>query len=286
MTHTRVKVIRLPRVRLVTTAVLFCLLTAGKFLWPAETQQVREAILPVLAKDADITDAMQKLGERLAGGQAAETAQTETETETVITAAAGIWRPAASNAVPISFTRERPERMTSLDAQTEPETEEPYAEAVAAFFASQGEFASLEPPEAVSYAAPELPFSYVSPVAGYSSSGFGYRLHPIHGEVAFHYGTDFAANMGDDVRAFADGTVYAIGENPEGFGLYVMIDHGDGWLTLYGHCSRLLVSSGTVSKGQTIALVGDTGLATGPHLHFELHHDGVYYNPEFYLYDL
>ena len=64
-----------------------------------------------------------------------------------------------------------------------------------------------------------------------------------------------------------------------------MLDHGDGFATLYGHCSELLVSEGDkVSEGTCIAQVGSTGQSTGPHLHFELMHNGVYLNPEFYLY--
>ena len=135
----------------------------------------------------------------------------------------------------------------------------------------------------VSYAVSELPFAHTSPVAGYTSSGFGYRLHPLENKVKFHYGTDFAANSGTAVCAFADGTVLAAGQD-DGYGNYVKVRHADGYTTLYGHCSKLLVRAGeTVTAGQEIALVGATGKATGPHLHFELMHDGYYCNPEFYL---
>lgn len=138
-------------------------------------------------------------------------------------------------------------------------------------------------PANVSYAVSELPFAHGSPVAGYTSSGFGYRLHPLENKVKFHYGTDFAANSGTTVCAFADGTVLAAGQS-EGYGNYVKLGHAGGYATLYGHCSKLLVRAGeTVTLGQPIALVGATGKATGPHLHFELMHDGYYYNPEFYL---
>lgn len=118
---------------------------------------------------------------------------------------------------------------------------------------------------------------------GLHSSGFGYRLHRLENKVKFHYGTDFAANSGTTVCAFADGTVLAAGQS-EGYGNYVKLGHAGGYATLYGHCSKLLVRAGeTVTLGQPIALVGATGKATGPHLHFELMHDGYYYNPEFYL---
>ena len=152
-----------------------------------------------------------------------------------------------------------------------------------AFLNEQAVYSGYAVPTNVSYAVSELPFAHTSPVAGYTSSGFGYRLHPLENKVKFHYGTDFAANSGTAVCAFADGTVLAAGQN-DGYGNYVKIRHADGYTTLYGHCSKLLVRAGeTVTLGQPIALVGATGKATGPHLHFELMHDGYYYNPEFYL---
>ena len=152
-----------------------------------------------------------------------------------------------------------------------------------AFLESQAAFSDHALPANVSYDIPELPFVAVTPVAGYTSSGFGYRLHPIENTVKFHYGTDFAAGSGTDIRAFADGTVLAAGQDA-GYGNYVKVDHGDGFVSLYGHCSTLLVSQGdAVTAGQVIARVGATGHATGPHLHFELIHKGVYLNPEFYL---
>ena len=151
------------------------------------------------------------------------------------------------------------------------------------FLAEQEPFADRTLPANVSYEIPELPFSTAVPVAGACSSGFGYRIHPIRQVVRFHYGTDFAANTGTDICAFASGTVIAAGKDA-GYGNYLKLDHGSGYVTLYGHCSELLVSEGDpVQAGQVIARVGATGQATGPHLHFELMHDGVYLNPEFYL---
>ena len=151
------------------------------------------------------------------------------------------------------------------------------------FLQAQAAFSDRALPTNVSFDIPELPFATVSPVSGYTSSGFGYRMHPIQQTVKFHYGTDFAANAGTDICAFAAGTVLAAGQDA-GYGNYAKVDHGGGFVTLYGHCSALLVSAGdTVSAGQVIARVGATGQATGPHLHFELIHEGVYLNPEFYL---
>ena len=154
--------------------------------------------------------------------------------------------------------------------------------AVAAFLESQSAYSDCAVPESVSYERPELPFDYASPVSGVKSSGFGYRLHPIKNEVKYHYGTDLAADTGTPITAFADGTIVAQGDS-DSFGKYVMIDRPDGYRTLYAHCSELCMSCGNVKKGSTIALVGSTGAATGPHLHFELERDGIYLNPEFYI---
>lgn len=172
------------------------------------------------------------------------------------------------------------------DTEKEAAQSEATQQVVAAFLESQSEFAWLELPENASYECPSLDLDYASPISGISSSGFGYRLHPILGEVKFHYGTDFPANQGDDIAAFADGTVLIAGES-DSYGNYIIISHDGGIQTLYAHCSELLVSSGEyVSQGQIIARVGSTGLATGPHLHFELKSGETYLNPEFYTYEV
>ena len=120
-------------------------------------------------------------------------------------------------------------------------------------------------------------------MAGTISSGFGYREHPTEGEERFHYGLDLAADTGAAIACFADGTVKAVGESSS-YGKYLIVSHEGGYGTLYAHCSRITISSGkTVKKGEKIAEVGETGIATGPHLHFELQKDGVYLNPIYYV---
>ena len=154
---------------------------------------------------------------------------------------------------------------------------------MAAFLEAQAEFADYAVPANVSYEMPRLPFEYASPVSGYTSSGFGYRLHPLQNEVKFHYGTDFAVWSGTDIQSFADGTVALVGWDA-GYGNYVIVEHENDWQTLYAHCSEILVYSGqSVSMGDVIAKSGATGEVTGPHLHFELRKDGTFYNPEFWL---
>ena len=108
------------------------------------------------------------------------------------------------------------------------------------------------------------------PGCTYITSRFGERVHPITGEVKTHTGIDIGAGYGSSVTASDSGTVIMASVNG-GYGNCIMIDHGNGYYTLYGHLSGYAVSSGqSVSKGQTIGYVGDTGWATGPHLHFEI----------------
>lgn len=121
------------------------------------------------------------------------------------------------------------------------------------------------------------------PVDGTATSGFAYRTSPITGRREFHLALDIAAEKGTEIRAFADGVVRYIGES-DAFGLYFMIDHDNGVATFYAHCSELYVHKGdVVTCGQTVALVGETGNTTGPHLHFTIEKDGIRLNPAYYV---
>lgn len=120
----------------------------------------------------------------------------------------------------------------------------------------------------------------VTPVMGVLSSGFGYREHPLTGGEKFHYGVDLAVGKGTEIKAFADGVVDFIGQS-DAYGNYMQLRHANGVTSFYAHCSELLLPKGTqVSAGDVIALSGDTGDVTGPHLHFELKVDDVRLNPE------
>jgi len=120
-------------------------------------------------------------------------------------------------------------------------------------------------------------------VEGFVGSGFGMRTDPFTGELTMHTGVDFAAPVGTPIFAAAGGVVESAERHPE-FGNLVRIDHGNGLSTWYAHASRLLVKAGDiVRKGQEIALVGATGRATGPHLHFEVRVNGAPVNPLRYL---
>ncbi len=120
---------------------------------------------------------------------------------------------------------------------------------------------------------------FIRPVSGPITSPFGMRYHPILHRRRMHTGVDFGAPYGSTIRAAARGEVI-MASYMRGYGNTVILDHGGGVTTLYAHCSALLVSEGrVVPQGHPIARVGSTGLATGPHLHFEVRHNGTPVNP-------
>ncbi len=126
----------------------------------------------------------------------------------------------------------------------------------------------------------------LTPTSGYISSTFGYRIHPLFHQRQYHTGLDFSTPTGEPIYAPADGKVVRSSRS-SGLGLSVVLDHGFGISTVYGHCSRLVVESGQeVRRGDIIAYVGRSGITTGPHLHYEVHLDGRPTNPFNYLLDL
>ena len=123
-------------------------------------------------------------------------------------------------------------------------------------------------------------WAWPCPGCTYVTSRAGNRYHPIFGEWRYHSGIDIGAGYGSAVTASDSGTVIMASVNG-GYGNCVMIDHGNGYYTLYGHLSGYAVSEGqAVSQGQTIGYVGDTGWATGPHLHFEIRQGSTKLDPE------
>jgi murein DD-endopeptidase MepM/ murein hydrolase activator NlpD len=121
------------------------------------------------------------------------------------------------------------------------------------------------------------------PICKRISSGFGSRFHPVLKKYRYHSGLDIGAPKGTPIVATDNGVVIFSGFKG-GYGKAVMIDHGLGYSSVYGHASVLLVTNGQeVTQGQRIALVGSTGLSTGPHLHFEIRKNGVPQNPLKYL---
>lgn len=119
---------------------------------------------------------------------------------------------------------------------------------------------------------------------GMVTSEFGYRKDPFTGQTKGHSGLDLGAPKGTPIRAALPGTVYVVRYANSGYGYHVMVDHGGGFVTLYAHCSKILVTEGQkVEAGTVIAEVGSTGRSTGNHLHFEVRINGEKQNPRSYM---
>ncbi len=117
-------------------------------------------------------------------------------------------------------------------------------------------------------------------------SGFGMRPHPIHKVVKMHKGIDFTAPKGTEIQSTGDGVVVKVLNKKYGYGKHVVIDHGFGYETLYGHMSKVLVKKGQhVKRGQIIGKVGSTGTSTASHCHYEVHYKGRAVNPIYYVMD-
>jgi len=121
-----------------------------------------------------------------------------------------------------------------------------------------------------------------------TASGWGWRIHPIYKTRKFHYGMDFTAPTGTEIYSTGDGKVIEVKKSRRGYGNKIVVDHGFGYRTLYGHLSRFNVKRGTkVKRGDVIGYVGNSGLSTAPHLHYEVQQNSKKVNPlNFYNNDL
>jgi murein DD-endopeptidase MepM/ murein hydrolase activator NlpD len=257
------------------------LVTVLKLLLPDMTQGVRTQVVSAIDWDMDYQTMLTNLGSAITSDTVEEAwarlRGREPEPVAVLITSTPTPSPTATPAPTPAPTLE------PTPTPTPDPVPERVRQAVDAFLEAQSDFADYDLPATVSYDYLEIPFEYAAPVSGYTSSGFGYRLHPVEDIVKFHYGTDYAVNSGTDLLSFADGTVTEVNWD-NGYGNYIRISHDGGWSTLYAHCSQTFVQAGqSVTKGEKIALAGATGEVTGPHLHFELLHDGIYTNPEFFF---
>ena len=277
-------------IRLVACGTAFVLLVAAKLALPARMERFNAKLAEVLSRNMDVQAVFSAVGRGIAGdgsGAAEEVYQ-------------AVFHPEASGGAAVETALAMPDELPAMDMLREYQTalpdtvpkEETTSEAQPAQESpTQTEVSTLayvlysdkNLPEDVSLEQVILDFDYCTPVCGTISSPFGYREHPVEGEERFHYGVDLAADTGTTVSCFADGTVTAVGESSS-YGKYCIVTHSGGYTTLYAHCSHITVSSGAeVARGEKIAEVGETGMATGPHLHFELHQNGAYLNPIYYV---
>lgn len=297
------------KIKILICSGVFLLAFAVKMIFPELQGKIKTAFLPVLSESVDYKGAISSIGEAIAGErtmsealgefytrafrtenpddnlEAISEGQDESMTRTsVIDAEIQSLRASSKKREETVLPKAEEEEPPPEPENTEKEDEDAIFAMISAFLESQSEYSGYELPENVSYEMPEISFEYVYPAVAPISSGFGYRDHPTEGGVKFHYGIDIAAYQGTDVLAFADGMVVSAGESTI-LGNYVVIEHADGFKTQYDHCSAVYVNSGqAVAKDDVIAAVGGTGNVTGVHLHFEISHNGVYINPEYYLY--
>ncbi len=118
------------------------------------------------------------------------------------------------------------------------------------------------------------------------ASGFGYRIDPVYKTVKMHAGLDFAAPQGTPIYATADGRITLAGNAGDGYGNHVIINHGYGYQTLYGHMVKVKGKVGqNVKRGEVIGWVGSTGKSTGPHCHYEVHKNGNKIDPVYFFYN-
>jgi murein DD-endopeptidase MepM/ murein hydrolase activator NlpD len=118
------------------------------------------------------------------------------------------------------------------------------------------------------------------------ASGFGYRIDPVYKTIKLHAGLDFAAPQGTPIYATADGVVRESGFSDGGYGNHVVVNHGYGYETLYGHMVRIKARNGQrVKRGEVIGYVGSTGKSTGPHCHYEVHKGGQKLDPVYFFYN-
>ena len=288
-------------VQLVACCGLFVTLVAVKLLLPGRMDRLDARLTGLLEQNIDVEEVFSAVG-RAASGEADVSIALQDVYQAVfsprepeaVEASGGagaeveLQLPGAIEGLRASRAGEAAWPETPRTSQTE----QPAAETAASPAESQGAEASTlayvlysdqNLPEDVCLEQVLLGFDYCTPVMGTLTSGFGYREHPVEGEERFHYGLDIGAASGTEIGCFAGGTVTAVGESSS-YGKYLTVSHPGGFSTLYAHCSKILASSGdTVQEGQAIALVGQTGVATGPHLHFELHQGSQYLNPIYYV---
>ncbi|HEX8313356.1 MAG TPA: M23 family metallopeptidase [Flavisolibacter sp.] len=118
------------------------------------------------------------------------------------------------------------------------------------------------------------------------ASGFGYRIDPVYKTIKLHAGLDFAAPQGTPIYATADGAIKIAGFSDGGYGNHVVINHGYGYETVYGHMVRIKARSGQkIKRGEIIGYVGSTGKSTGPHCHYEVHKNGQKVDPVYFFYN-
>lgn len=284
-------------------AALFLAVFIGRGVFPQRMENIRGNLLEVIQADTDFREVFSTLGRALEQKEPAAEAMGRLWME--------IFSPDGGKTLYQIGTDEtrtyQEERLFLASNPTStqvmerylgisvPEIPPPSAQIQSVDTAEETAVQTLPPDPQPVYTGPDLPENATmenlqlgleetaAPVMAPVSSPYGWREHPIEGVEKFHTGIDLAAGYGTAIGAFADGTVDYIGESPV-YGEYLQIRHAGGVTSFYAHCSKLCVQQGqTVKMGEKVAEVGDTGEATGAHLHFEIRLNGELVNPAYYI---
>ena len=259
--------------KLVICGVIFVFIVAVKLMFPGMAEEFGRTASRLIGNHADFKEVFSAIGRAASGEEQVE--------ESLQDVYAAVFNPSSEN------------KDTPVIYESDKKTEGKKVLLAEAGTRQDDDLTELIRAEVVSYSGPALPenvdpelhelnFTCVAPVIGVVTSSFGWRNHPVDGERRFHYGVDLGADSGTDICAFADGEIFAVGESST-LGKYIIVLHGDGYRTLYAHCSAVLKLSGKVSAGEVIARVGESGRTTGPHLHFELMSGQWYLDPTRYV---
>jgi len=288
-------------VRLVVCAAVLLAASSVRFLLPDLSESVRAFVLGSINQNVEYRQAFEEIGRALGGGadiveifrglyygedearQADGTPQNTEEPESIITPASD---PPPSSAQP---TNTPPP--SALPSSTPAPVATPTPEELS-FLRDDREDADdtapvpfqIPPPDIVRVGFVELGFEYAPPLEGEITSPFGYRDHPLEDDTNFHYGVDLRAAIGTPVGCFADGIVEETGAGNIN-GKFIRVRHDEFTVSFYAHLHSVAVKKGdTVKLGQVIGKSGDSGKATGPHLHFQLYYDEHIIDPTPYLF--
>lgn len=303
--------------QLVVCVILFLTVFVGKGIFPSRLVQMRDEIQMMISTDFDFQGALKNLGESLAESntvlsdlgdfcvQVFGTSHQDSD-EYLSNVEVQPVQPAALLMSELQFLSDKPDALARTEhyasvsklgvhltntVEIQEENMDKAEDEQAPAVLPAGSVVEIS-----NYDGPALPNNYtmdrlslgelqtMTPLMGHMNSGYGYRIHPVNGKVGdFHGGVDIGGQMGDQIAAFASGTVEYTGRD-DSYGLYLQVDHGNGVKSFYAHCSQVNVAKGQkVSMGDTVALVGSTGTATGPHLHLELKYGKMHLNPTYYV---
>ncbi len=288
--------------RLLVCGVALVLLVALKLLFPQQVSAFLQDASRFIGRDANFSEAFAAVGRAVSGeetvGRSLQDAflavfgssevEVEREAEDDVPAVSQQTEPQSLSATTTLLptqeqgsaedSQDTPDTQSTPDNQDAPQNTQDAAEGTE----PSSTYTMQSLPDNASLEQRNLGFPCTTPVQGVLTSPFGWREHPTLGGTRFHYGIDLAAEKGCEIVAFADGTVFAVGESST-LGKYIILSHSGGYRTLYAHCSEIVAKSGSVCMGDLIARVGDSGSATGAHLHFELQDGALYLNPIYYV---